>query len=121
VIFTLRHSGRIAIIELQGQLTLSPAVNRLSKRIEAQLAVKPAAGLVLNLAAVPLIDSAGLGELMKIHTFATKRGMRVALARVNSRVAEVFKVTRLDGIFAVYEDEASALQGVAQAEIADQP
>ena len=91
-------------------MTLSPAVNRIQRRIESLLAVKPARGLVLNLAAVSAMDSAGIGELMKIHTFATKQGMRLALAHVSPGIREMLRITRLDGILAVCADDDSALQ-----------
>jgi anti-sigma B factor antagonist len=69
---------------------------------------------VLNLAAVSAIDSAGVGELMKIHTFAIRRELRLVLAAVNPKIAEMLKITRLDSLFSTCADEASALRQIAQ-------
>lgn len=112
MILSARHAGRVAIIDFHGRMTLSPAVNRLQKRIEHLLRVKPAAGLVLNLVAVSAMDSAGIGELVKIHRFAAQQGMRVAVALSDPEIREMLRITRLDGIFAVCGDEASALEEV---------
>lgn len=115
MIVSTRSAGGIAIVDLHGRLTLSPALNQLKTRIEALLTSQPVTGLVLNFAEVSGLDSAGLGELMRIHTFAKQRGLRLALAGINPKISEVLKTTRLDGLFAVCADEASALQHVAQA------
>ena len=119
MILSIRYAGQAAIVNLSGRLTLNPAVNQIKSRIEALLNKKPATGLVLDLAAVPAMDSAGIGELMKIHAFARRRGIRMALVHVNPRIAEMLKITRLDGLLSVCGDEISALQRVAQPELAD--
>jgi anti-sigma B factor antagonist len=114
IIVLHRFTGGTLLIRLEGPLTLSPAVNELKTRIEGLLSTKPATGLLLNLGAVSAIDSAGIGELMKIHTFATRRQLRLVLVGVNARIAEMLKITRLDSLFATCADEASALQQIAQ-------
>jgi anti-sigma B factor antagonist len=116
-----RFTGGTLLIRLEGPLTLSPSVNELKTRIEGLLSAKPAVGLALNLAAVSVIDSAGIGELMKIHTFAIRRGLRLVLVGVNPKIAEMLKITRLDGLFTICADETSALQQIAQPQVADQP
>ncbi len=114
MILSTRYAGRVAIIDVHGSLTLSPATNRMSRRIESLLSAKLPTGLILNLAEVPMIDSAGLGELMKIHTFATRHGMKIALLKAKPRIVEVLEVTRLDGLLPICDDEASALEQVSQ-------
>ncbi len=114
VILSTRHAGQVAIVQVQGRLTLSPATRQLKPRLDKMLSTKASTGLVLNLAGVTEIDSSGLGELVAIHTSATRRGVRVAFAEANAKILEMFTVTRLDGIFAVCADEKSALQHVAQ-------
>ena len=114
MILSSRHAGKIAVVRLDGRLTLSPALHKLKPRVDTILASNSSTGLVLDLSAVPDIDSAGIGELLTIHTSATRRGMRVALASVNRRVTEVLEITRLDGIFTICDDEKSALEHVAE-------
>jgi anti-anti-sigma regulatory factor len=42
------------------------------------------------------------------------------LTGVNRKIAELLEITRLDGLFVVAPDEASALQQIAQPQVADQ-
>ena len=119
VILSTRHAGSVVIFQLQGPLTLGPALRRLKPRIDASLSPKSSTGVVLNLAGVAEIDSSGLGELVAIHTSATRRGGRVALACVPARIQGMLAITRLDGIFTLCADEASALQHLAQPQIPD--
>jgi anti-sigma B factor antagonist len=120
VILSNRHEGKTAIVEIKGRLTLSPELRELKPRIDTVLDSKPSTSLVLNLSGVSDVDSSGLGELVAIHTSATRRGVRIALAEVHPRIKELFAITRLDGIFAVCSDLRSALQHVAQSQVADQ-
>ncbi len=116
-----RYTSGTLLVRLEGPLTLSPAVNELKTRIEGLLSTKPASALVLNLGAVSSIDSAGIGELMKIHTFAIRRRLRLVLAGVNPKIGEMLKDhTSGEPLSPLRADEASALQQVAQPQIADQ-
>jgi anti-anti-sigma factor len=119
MILSTRYEGRVAMVRIQGLLTASPALSRLKPQIDKLLAEQSSTGLVLDLTAVAEIDSSGLGELVAIHTSGTRRGVRVAFAQVNAKIREVLAVTRLDGVFTVCNDEASALQYVAQPEVSD--
>ena len=94
---------------------LSPALQQLKTRIDKLIAAKTTSGLILDLSAVPDMDSSGVGELLTIHTSVTRRGLKVALAGVNRRVQEILDITRLDGIFAICRDEKSALEHLSQA------
>ena len=114
VTVSTRYAGRTAILDFQGRFTLGPAVNEIETRVAAALTAKSATGLVLNFAAVSAIDSAGVGELMKVRTMTMQRGVRMALADANPKVIEVLKITRLNGLLKVCPDEASALQHVAK-------
>jgi anti-anti-sigma factor len=116
-----RFTSGTLLVRLEGPLTLSPSVNELKTRIEGLLSTKPATALVLNLTAVSAIDSAGIGELMKIHTFAIRRRLRLVLAGVNPKIGGMLKITRLDGLFSICPDEDSALKQIAQSQITDQP
>jgi anti-anti-sigma factor len=100
---------------LDGRLILTPALHQLRTRIDKIVAANTTTGIIFDMSAVPDMDSAGVGELLTIHTEASRRGLKVGLAHVNRRVQEVLDITRLDGIFEVFPDETSALQGLAQA------
>ncbi len=110
MIISTRHAGQIAIVHLLGPFTLGPTLRQVKPRIDADISAQGSAALVLNLAGISAMDSAGLGELVTIHTSTARRGVRTVLASVNPRILEMFAVTRLDGIFTVCADEDAAIK-----------
>lgn len=111
---TTRASGNILISALVGSLTLGPTLIRLTRELEANLESGAFGGLLLDLRAIEDTDSAGLGELVKIHQLAGRHHCRLALAGANPRLTEMLHITRLQELFACYPDDAqaeSALRG----------
>ena len=53
----------------------------------------------LDLKSIERISSAGVNELIGIHTEARSRGVRLVLLNVSESVREVFSLTRLERIF----------------------
>lgn len=56
--------------------------------------------VVLDLSGVEFVDSSGLGALIHMHKTLQTQG-RLALCNVDPKVAKLFKVTRLDRVFAI--------------------
>ena len=121
MLLSSRHEGRIAIFIVQGRFTLGPTLLRIKPRVLAALAAKASAGLIINLAGISNIDSAGLGVLVSIYTAATQRGIRVALVHANPKIGEMLAATRLDGIFTVFDTEGSALEYLSKPQVPNQP
>jgi anti-anti-sigma factor len=65
--------------------------------------------VVLDLHAVHLIDSAGLGLLVRIHQEAKNRGGSLCLVAPSRYVLTVLHTMRLDTVFASYPDEETAI------------
>ncbi len=53
---------------------------------------------VLDLSAVPYMDSAGMGAMINYYTHCGNKGGRLIVAGVSNRVLELFKLTRVDTI-----------------------
>jgi anti-anti-sigma factor len=108
LIISTRESGMIAIVHIQGPLTLGPPLRALKARIERLFSEKAHPALILNLEAVSEVDSAGLGELVAIHSLAARNHCRIALVQASPRLKELLSVTHLDGFFTFHDDERSA-------------
>src|SRR5215471_14649551 len=65
--------------------------------------------VVVNLGAVPYIDSTALGELVRTFITASQMGGGVKLLHVGSRVRNLLTVAKLLPVFDVFDDEAAAL------------
>jgi anti-sigma B factor antagonist len=66
--------------------------------------------LVLNLAGVPYIDSAGLGAMAYAYTSAWRRGGGLKLASLTKQHRHLLAITKLLTVFEVYESEDTAVR-----------
>ena len=66
--------------------------------------------VVINLAAVPRIDAAGLGVLAEIHGRATGVGRRLVLTDVRPRVRELLDATELSAALQIGASESEAVE-----------
>jgi anti-sigma B factor antagonist len=58
--------------------------------------------LILDLAGVPFIDSAGIGALVQCFVSRTKQGKRLVLTGPNDMVTKTFKATKVDTLLETY-------------------
>src|SRR5262245_33525429 len=116
----IRAVGDVSIVELSGEFTLgaSPVAKPLDLhghrlpdlgQTLRTLLDRGASRIVLDLAKVRFIDSAGLGELVAWKKRALQHGGDVKLLKPNDRVREVFVLTHLTRIFQIFDDEAEAV------------
>lgn len=75
-------------------------------------AVSASRHVVLDLHAVHMIDSAGLGLLVRAHQEAKHRGGSLCLISPSRYVLTVLHTMRLDTVFATYPDEEAALHAL---------
>jgi anti-sigma B factor antagonist len=71
--------------------------------------------IILDLAEVPYVDSAGLGSLVSACISRQKAGQRVALSGVNERVLKLFQITRVEPLFLMFPTLEDALDGLSSA------
>jgi anti-anti-sigma factor len=75
-------------------------------------AVSTSRHVVLDLHAVHLIDSAGLGLLVRAHQDARHRGGSLSLIAPSRYVRTVLHTMRLDTVFPTYPDEQTAFRAL---------
>jgi len=66
--------------------------------------------LLLNFRNVEHLSSAALGMLIKLHNEMKKTGGKLRLSDINPQIFEVFKITRLNKLFEIYDTRAEALR-----------
>ena len=64
--------------------------------------------LILDLAEVGFMDSSGLSVLVSVFKAARAKGGDVALLHLNPTVRSLIELTRLQQVFAIFDDEAAA-------------
>ena len=73
---------------------------------------KCAAGMILNLASLDFISSAGLRTMILIWKKAAADGKRVAMVDVQPSIYKIFKIAALDEVFLFFENEDEAVRKV---------
>jgi len=66
--------------------------------------------LVLDFSQVKFLSSAVLGLLINISKRVYEQEGEMKLCNINSKIYEIFKITRLTKVFDIYDDRESALK-----------
>lgn len=101
------RNGVLILTFLPGLMSGSEALGRVH---EVHAAVANARRLVINLSQMRLVSSMFLGMLVAFYRRIAMEDGAVKLCGLNADTRDVFKATRLDRIFDIYGDEATALK-----------
>jgi anti-anti-sigma factor len=107
--FSSRQVANAVIIDIEGKILLGDGDVEIKQAVDEHLA-KGRKRIILNLAKVPYIDSAGLGEIIRCYTAIRKSGGDLKLLAPNPRLVDLLGVTKLVNVFDWYSDETSALE-----------
>jgi anti-anti-sigma factor len=94
-----RSEEEFAVLELSGPLTLSPGLASLRETARKLLGGPKLSGLILQVSGVTAADSAGLGELTIIYTFASQRSCPLRLVGATPSLRKMLEMTRLEDLF----------------------
>jgi len=104
-----RIVGNVTVLDLKGKITLGEGDEALRERI-TQLMSKDQKRILLNLADVPYIDSAGLGEIVRTYTTVKNRGGQLKLVNLTKRITDLLMITKLLTVFETFETEQDAIK-----------
>jgi anti-sigma B factor antagonist len=104
-----RNAGDVTILDLKGKMTLGEGDEILKDKINS-LVLQGRKKLVLNLEAVPYIDSAGLGEIVRTYTTVSRQGGSLKLLSLTKRITDLLSITKLLTVFDTYDNEADAVR-----------
>ena len=107
-----RKNGDSVIIDLDGRLALGGPVDDLRSRWTEALS-NGARELILNLTKVTMVDSSGIGTMIRAHSAIKATGGKLKVVGANHTVRQAFKLTRLDKVFEFYDNEESAVASAA--------
>jgi anti-sigma B factor antagonist len=103
-----REVSDIVILDLNGRITLDEGCQNVGELIQELLA-KDRKKILLNLAEVNFIDSAGIGTLTKCFVAAKRNGGAIKLLHLTTKIRDLLQITNLYTIFEVFSDEQSAI------------
>jgi anti-sigma B factor antagonist len=102
----------VTILDLKGKMTLGEGDELLKDKI-GSLVSQGRKKILLNLEAVPYIDSAGLGEIVRTYTSISRQNGRLKLLNVSKRIQDLLVITKLITIFDSYDGEDEAVKSFA--------
>jgi anti-sigma B factor antagonist len=104
----------VTVLQLVGRVVLGDESNHLRTKLK-ELLSQGKTRLVLDLAEVSYIDSAGLGTLVAGFTSARGQGANLKLANLTKRFREQLNITKLVTVFDVYDTVDAAVKSYSSA------
>jgi anti-sigma B factor antagonist len=99
----------VTVLDLKGKMTLGEGDELLKDKVNS-LMNQGRTKILLNLAEVPYIDSAGLGEIVRTYTTVSRQGGTMKLVNLTKRITDLLAITKLLTVFETYDSEPEALQ-----------
>lgn len=103
-----RQVGDITVIDVQGNILFEDGDQELRASVSRALE-SGREKLVLNMAEVPYVDSAGLSEIVRSFVAVKKRGGRMVMMELTRKVNDLFTIANLLTILETYDSETEAL------------
>ncbi len=109
---TERPIGNVTIIDVSGNVTLTDGADQVRDKVRS-LMQQGQKHVLVNLAKVSYMDSAGLGELVTCMTTVRNQGGQFRLCTATKQVKDALHITRLASVLDLWADEPAALNSLA--------
>jgi anti-sigma B factor antagonist len=104
----IRSLGEVKLIKLSGKIMLGAPVDRLRESLD-DLMDNGAKQFLLELGEVPMIDSSGIGLLVRYMTAAKQQGGAIKLLKPSKFTVQTLKMIGLLNLFEVFQDQDEAV------------
>jgi anti-anti-sigma factor len=110
-----RHRGDVIIVYCQGRIVYRDEAAALSRLVGDVL--ENGGKLVLDLSGVSSIDSAGIGELVLLHTWAQSKNADLKCASPSPLVRDLLDLTNMDSVLEIHPSLSEALAAFQPGEV----
>jgi len=104
-----RTVGEVVVLDLKGRITLGEGDQLLKDKVNS-LVNQGRKRIILNLAGVPYIDSAGLGEIVGSYTTVSRQGGSLKLLNLTKKITDLLAITKLLTVFETFDSEDEAVR-----------
>jgi anti-sigma B factor antagonist len=104
-----RQVSDVTILDLQGKILIGEGDDVLRDAV-SKLVDSGKTKILLNLADVPYVDSAGLGEIVRCYTTVSRKGGRLKLINLTNKIRDLLSITKLLTVFETYESEEQGVK-----------
>lgn len=109
------HIGDVAVVNfLTSQVLDELNVQQLGQELNDLVDKEGKTKLVINFSKIKFLSSAVLGKLISLNKKLSAQKGRLAFCHINSDIMQVFKITRLDKLIPIYDDEDEAVKGISK-------
>lgn len=105
---TERSVGGVTVLDLEGKIVLGEGDETLAEKVR-EVVARGDRKVLLNLAGVPYVDSAGLGELVRCHTRLVRADGNIKLLGLTDRLQDLLQITKLVTVFQTFDSESEAV------------
>jgi len=109
---TKRQVGDVSILDLNGKLTIGAGDVALRGALMDELS-DGQKKVLINLQDVKVIDSSGLGELIRCKATSASNQAEIKLLNVNLKARKLLTMAHLVGVFEMFDDEEIAIASFA--------
>jgi anti-sigma B factor antagonist len=107
-----RMGDEVVVVDIKGEVTAA-CEPMLMSAYEAASDGRTSR-LVLNFAGLEYMNSGGIGMLVTLLVRANRQRQQLSAYGLSEHYREIFELTRLDEAITIYDNEESALNGVAK-------
>lgn len=104
-----RPIGDVVILDVKGRITLGDGDELLKDKVNSLVSTGKKK-IILNLADVPYVDSAGLGEIVRTYTTVSRQGGSLKLLNLTKRISDLLSITKLLTVFETFDSETEAIK-----------
>ena len=109
-----RSVGDVMVLDVKGKITLGEGDELLKDKVNS-LVNQGQKKILVNLADVPYIDSAGLGEIVRTYTTVSRQGGSLKLVNLTKRIQDLLSITKLLTVFETFDSESDAVRSFSTA------
>jgi len=111
-----RKVGDVVILDLVGKIMIGEGDDALREAV-TRLVDGGSTKILLNLAEVPYVDSAGLGEIVRCYTTVSRKGGRLKLLHLTKKIKDLLAITKLLTVFETFDAEGDAIKSFSAAKV----
>lgn len=107
-----RQVKDVTILDLHGKILIGEGDDALRDAV-TKLVDGGKTKILLNLADVPYVDSAGLGEIVRCYTTVSRKGGRLKLINLTKKIKDLLSITKLLTVFECFDSEGEGVGSFA--------
>lgn len=104
----VRDDGRVTIVALEGDLVIGEPEAAFKRKI-TELLEDGKVQVLVDCTALRVVDSSGLGALVRTLTMTRNEGGQTKLLGVGPRLQKLLELTALGSVFEMHSDRESAV------------